>query len=71
MNKPLDPAYVEALRRKPWLPPEIYVYPAATRIGVERVLPPMPEPKQEAARFDWRDAACLLAVVVLWAVAAL
>lgn len=71
MNNPIDPAYAAALRRKPWVPPEIYAYPAMARRDKPQLrLPAVPALVIDAAvRFDWRDAACVLVAVVLLVVA--
>jgi len=71
MNNPIDPAYIAALRRKPYLSPEIYGYPAAARRDKPQLkLPAAPALVVDATvRFDWRDAACILVAVVLPVVA--
>jgi len=67
-----NPAYVAALRRKLYLPPEIYAYPAQVRRDKPQLkLPAAPSLVVDAAvRFDWRDAACIAVAVVVWIVAA-
>jgi len=72
MNNPIDPAYIAALRRKLYLPPEICGYPAQVRRDKPQLkLPAAPSLVVDAAvRFDWRDAACIAAAVVVWILAA-
>lgn len=68
MNNPIDPAYTAALRRKPYLPPEIYVYPAAARRDADLTLPPAPvliEAVDEPG-LDVGDVLCIAAAVGLW-----
>jgi hypothetical protein len=68
MNKLLDPAYTAALRRKPFIPPEIYAYPAQARRGAELTLPPAPvliEAVDEPG-LDLGDVLCIAVAVGLW-----
>lgn len=68
MNNPIDPAYTAALRRKPYLPPEVYAYPAQARRGVELTLPPAPTLVEavDEPGLGLGDMLCIAVAVGLW-----
>jgi len=72
MNNLIDAAYISALRRKPYVPPEIYAYPAQARRDAELTLPPaavLIEAVDEPG-LGLGDVLCIVAAVVVWAVVA-
>lgn len=71
MNNPIDPAYTAALRRKPFIPPEIYAFPTKARREGILTLPAAPVLVEAVEPgLEWGDVLCIAAAVGLWLFAA-